>query len=157
LVPVALFFLSLAIVGAWQAFETTFNPAVAAIRQHPVAVTGTVVEVVIDGFGGDPALDYTYSVGGQRFHGHDVGSYRTGNVLEKKPGDHVPVEYAAAMPEVSCLAGSDDCPNDIFAPGLAAYLFWALAFLMLLGLGLFFGGRAAIGRFRNRSTRPRTG
>jgi hypothetical protein len=141
LVPVGLFVITLVIVGAWQAFESVANPAVAAIRQHPVATTGTVVEAVIDGFGGDPAVDYTYIVAGQSFRGHDVASEATGNVLDKKPGDPIPIQYAATMPEVSCVAGSTDCPNSIYAPGLAAFVFWALALVTAVLAGLTFGLR----------------
>src|SRR5438067_6782605 len=118
LVPVGLFVLSFPIVVAWQAFEARFNPAIAAIRQHPVSTTGTVVQVVIDGFGGDPAVDYTYTVAGNSYPGHDVGSDATGDVLDKKPGDPIPIQYASTMPGVSCVADSMDCPNDIFAPGM---------------------------------------
>src|SRR5205823_8974814 len=133
LVPVGWFVISFVIVGTWQAFESISNPAVAAIRQHPVAATGTVLEPVIDGFGGDPAVDYTYMVAGRTFRGHDVGSNATGNVLEKRPGDPIPIRYAATMPEVSCVAQSTDCPNDVFAPGLVAFAFWTLALVTAIG------------------------
>ena len=144
LVPVGLFVISFLIVGGWQAFESLSNPPVAAIRQHPVATTGTVVEAVIDGFGGDPAVDYTYIVAGQSFRGHDVASDATGNVLDKKPGDAMPIQYAATMPEVSCVAGSTDCPNGVFAPGLVAFVFWTLALVAALGAGLTFAERATV-------------
>ncbi|HEY4844051.1 MAG TPA: hypothetical protein VII89_00010 [Candidatus Dormibacteraeota bacterium] len=156
LVPVGFFVVSLAIIGAWQAFESSFNPAVAAIREHPVQATGRVEEVVIDGFGGDPAVDYTYIVAGRTFHGHDVGSSATGNVLEKNPGDPIPIQFAATIPSVSCVAGSEDCPNDVFAPGVAAYLFWALVILSAVGAGLYFLIRAAIRGLRHRSAAPKS-
>lgn len=156
LVPVGFFVVSLALVGAWQAFESSFNPAVAAIRGHPVQATGSVEEVVIDGFGGDPAVDYTYVVAGRTLHGHDVGSSATGNVLEKNPGDPIPIQYAATMPSVSCVAGSEDCPNDIFAPGIAAYLFWALVILSAVGAGLFLLTRAAIRGLPHRLAAPKS-
>jgi hypothetical protein len=141
LLPIGLFVFSFVIVGAWQAFESISNPAVAAIRDHPVAATGTVVEVVIDGFGGDPAVDYTYMVAGHSFRGHDVGSDATGDVLDKKPGDQIPIQYAATMTNVSCLAGSMDCPNDVFAPGLIPSVFWTLVLVAAVLIPLAFAGR----------------
>ena len=148
LVPVGLFVITFVVVGAWQAFESVSNPGVAAIRQHPVASTGTVVEAVIDGFGGDPAVDYTYVVAGQSFRGHDVGSDATGNVLDKKPGDAIPIQYAATMPEISCVAESTDCPNSIYAAGLFTFVFWALALVTAAAAGLTFGTRAIVGSLR---------
>lgn len=141
LVPAGLFVISFVIVGVWQAFESVSNPAVAAIRQHHVAATGTVVETVIDGFGGDPAVDYTYIVAGRSFRGHDVASDATGDVLQKKPGDPIPIQYAATMPEVSCVAGSTDCPNSVFAPGLVAFVLWTLALVAAVVAGLTFAVR----------------
>jgi hypothetical protein len=154
LVPVGLFVVTLAIVWAWQGFESITNPAVAAIRQHPVPATGTVVEPVIDGFGGDPAVEYTYVVAGHKFRGHDLASEATGNVLDKKPGDPIPIQYAASMPEVSCVAGSTDCPNDIYAPGLFTVVFWTLALVTAIGACLTFGLRAIAPFFRRT---PRSG
>src|SRR2546430_16444334 len=87
LLPIGLFVFSFVMAGAWQAFESISNPTVAAIRDHPVAATGTVVEVVIDGFGGDPAVDYTYMVAGHSLRGHDVGSDATSEELNKNTGD----------------------------------------------------------------------
>jgi hypothetical protein len=153
LVPVGLFVISFAMVGASQDFESISNPAVAAIRQHPVATTGTVVEAVIDGFGGDPAVEYKYIVAGHSFRGHDLASDATGNVLDKKPGDPIPIQYAATMPEVSCVAGSTDCPNSIYAPGLVVFVFWTLALVTAVLAGLTFAVRAiARGRGSERRT-----
>ena len=155
LVPVGLFVLSFAIVVALQAFATTFNPAISAIRQHPVSATGTVVQVVIDGFGGDPAVDYTYTVAGSSYRGHDIGSDAIGEVLDKEPGDPIPIQYAATMPGISCVAESMDCPNDTFAPGMFASIFWTLAVLTAVGAGLTFAMRAFVRSF-GRGSRKRT-
>jgi hypothetical protein len=144
LVPVGLFVSTLVIVWAWDAFQSLSNPEVAAIRQHPVAATASVVEPQIDGFGGDPAVDYTYLVAGHRYRGHDIASDATGNVLTKKPGDPLPIQYAATMPEVSCVAGSTDCPNSVFAPGLYTIVFWALALVTAIVAGLTFAVRALV-------------
>lgn len=77
-----------ALIGpiAWQQFEGATSPEVAAIKSHPIATTATVVEPVIDGFGGDPALTYRYSVSGRTYDGFDLGNEKTGDVLAMKPG-----------------------------------------------------------------------
>jgi hypothetical protein len=156
LVPVGLFVSTLVILWAWDAFQSLSNPAVAAIRQHPVATTASVVEPQIDGFGGDPAVDYTYFVGGHGYRGHDIASDATGNVLTKKAGDSLPIQYASTMPEVSCVKGSTDCPNSVFAPGLYTLVFWVLALVTAIAAGLTFAVRALVrGLRRGRGKRLR--
>ena len=140
-----------ALIGpiAWQQFEGATSPEVAAIKSHPIATTATVVEPVIDGFGGDPALTYRYSVSGRTYDGFDLGNQKTGDVLAMKPGGPVAIVYAATMPNVSCLVGSTDCPNDIYDPAIPAFAFWGI----LVG-GSFIGttvvGIVAIARGRRR-------
>ena len=140
-----------ALIGpiAWQQYEGATSPEVAAIKNHPIATTATVIEPVIDGFGGDPALTYEYAVSGRTYDGFDLGNEKTGDVLAMKPGDHVAIVYAATMPNVSCLVGSTDCPNDINDPAIPAFAFWAI----LVG-GSFIGasvvGLVLIARFRRR-------
>lgn len=145
----------IALVGpiAWQQYEGATSPEVAAINSHPIDSTATVVEPLIDGFGGDPALSYRYSVSGRTYDGFDLGNEKTGDVLAMKPGDHVAIIYAATMPGVSCLVGSTDCPNDVYDPEILAYAFWGI----LVG-GSLLGG-AVVGvtlvarsRHRQRST-----
>ena len=118
----------IAVIGpaTWQQINGLTSPEVAAIRNHPVSATATVVEPVIDGFGGDPALTYHYSVAGRTYDGFDLGNEKTGDVLAMKPGDQVAIVYAATMPNVSCLDGSTDCPNDIYDPAIPAFGFWAV-------------------------------
>ena len=142
---------AIAIAGpiAWQQYEGATSPEVAAIRSDSIAASATVVEPVIDGFGGDPALTYRYKVSGQTYDGFDVGNEKTGNVLAMRPGDHVSIIYAATMPGVSCLAGSTDCPNDVYDPAIQAYAFWGI----LLGGSLFGGavvGVIVVARARHR-------
>jgi hypothetical protein len=102
------------------------SPEVAAIRNHPVAGTATVVEPLIDGIAGDPALAYRYTVSGRTYEGFDIANAETGDVLAMKPGDRVSIIYAGTMPNVSCLKGSTDCPNDIYDPAIPAFGFWAI-------------------------------
>ena len=126
---VGLFATTYAGVGGWQLYESASNPAVAAIREHAVSITATVIQPEIDGLGGDPAVSYRYTVGGRSFTGYDVSSEATVDVLGKQPGDPIPIQYAATMPGVSCLAKSNDCPNSVYGPYLFVVVFWALALI----------------------------
>ncbi|PZR79013.1 MAG: hypothetical protein DLM65_11605 [Candidatus Aeolococcus gillhamiae] len=135
LAVVALSLATAIVVGTWDLLHQQFDPSVAAIRDHPIAATGTVIQPEIDGLGGDPAVSYHYSVGGHIYDGYDVASSATGDVLRLKAGDHVPIQYAAAVPSVSCVAASTDCPNGVFDPYLAAFVFWALALVLVFALG----------------------
>lgn len=118
-----------------QQFEGLTSPEVAAIKNHPVRATATVTEPLIDGIGGDPALAYRYTVSGRTYDGFDIANAETGDVLGMEPGDPVSIIYAASMPNVSCLEGSSDCPNDIYDPAIPAFGFW----LILIG-GSLLGG-----------------
>jgi hypothetical protein len=117
-----------ALIGpiAWQQYAGATSPEVTAIKSRPIPTTATVVEPVIDGFGGDPALTYRYSVSGRTYDGFDLANEKTGDVLGMKPGDAVSIVYAATMPSVSCLVGSTDCPNDVYDPAIPAFAFWAI-------------------------------
>ena len=143
---ICLFLVTFAIVGGWQLFESITNPAVSAIHTHPVAATAKVIEPEIDGVGGDAAVSYRYSVGHHTYDGFDVGSKATGDVLVKRPGDPIPIQYAATMPQVSCVADSTDCPNSVYDPYLFAFVFWALALLT----GLAFAIRSLARHMRRR-------
>ena len=114
------------IVTGWEAFHN--RAGVAAIREHPVVATGIVIEPEIDGFGGDPAVAYHYTVGGRTYEGYDIASPATGDALRLTAGDRIPIQYAATMPEVSCVAQSTDCPNSVFDPYFGVFVFWSIAF-----------------------------
>ena len=123
------------VVASWDLLQARFDPSVAAIRAQAVATVGVVVQPMIDGFGGDPAVAYRYTVTGHTYDGYDIGNSAAGNVLALKPGDPIHIQYAATMPSVSCLAGSTDCPNDVFDPYFAVFIFWSLALIATIGLG----------------------
>jgi hypothetical protein len=143
---VGLFALTFALVGGWQAYESSTDPAVSAIRIHPVPAFGQVVEPEIDGFGGDPAVSYRYAVGGHTYTGFDLGSKATGDVLAMRQGDRIPIEYAATMPQISCVAESTDCPNSVYDPYLFVFVFWALAVVTGVVVGGSFAIRASVRR-----------
>jgi hypothetical protein len=79
-----------------------------ALRAHPVATEGTVTDVYINGFGGDPMVDYRYTVGGQTFTGSGNAELNQGGALAQKNGDIVEIKYAAAKPWVSCTCNPAD-------------------------------------------------
>lgn len=112
--------LVIAFIGpiAWQQREGATSASVEAIKTSPIRGSATVVQPEIDGLGGDPALEYRYTVSGRTYQGQDIGNAVVGDVLSKRRGDHVPIIYAAAMPQVSCLVGSTDCPNSAFDPAV---------------------------------------
>ncbi len=108
---------------------------------------------MIDGFGGDPAVAYRYTVSGRTYDGFDVGNQQIGDILSMKPGDHVSIAYAADMPQESCLEGSTDCPNDVYDPYLRAFMFWAILIVGNL-LGGFVIGVFLLARLLRRSRVP---
>jgi hypothetical protein len=135
-------------VAGWQLYESAANPAVAAIQDHAVSATATLIQAEIDGPGGDPAVSYRYTVGGRSFTGYDLASKATGDALDKRAGDPIPIQYAATMPDVSCVAESTDCPNSVYDPFLFVVVFWALA---VITAGVAFTRTALRKRRRRRS------
>ena len=123
----------------WQQYEGATNPAVAAMKSHPIPTTATIIQPEIDGAGGDPGLAYRYTVSGRTHDGFDIGNAKTGDVLSMRAGDHVSIIYAATMPQESCLVGSTGCPNDVYDPELAAVMFWAVLLAGGLVGGVFLG------------------
>lgn len=57
----------IAVGGALSAWEVLDFPT--DLARHPVPGTAVVSDSFINGFGGDPAVDYTYTVHGQRYWG----------------------------------------------------------------------------------------
>ena len=88
------------------------DSALRELRSHPVRATAKVTDVYIDGFGGDPTVDYRFEVDGNSYTGSGTGGeLGNGDVLRLNPGEHVAVEYAAGHPSASCTcdaARADD-------------------------------------------------
>jgi hypothetical protein len=115
-------------------FSLFHGPANEELRQHPVNARATVTDVYVNGFGGDPTVDYQFTVDGQTYIGSGTGGeLGNGNVLELKPGSTVAIQYAAFDPSLSCTCDArtaDDwrLPTTAFnAPAL-------LEFVPLLGM-----------------------
>lgn len=112
-----------------------------ALRAHPIATEGTVTEtdVYINGFGGDPTVDYRYTVRSQTFTGSGNAELNQGGALAQKSGDIVHIKYAAAKPWVSCTCNPAD------QSGL-----WRLVFVLPVAVLIF----ASVWDRRHRQGRP---
>jgi hypothetical protein len=74
----------------------------ASLAAHPVTTVATVTDTYINGFGGDPAADYRYTVGGRTYSGSGEDSLN-GADLESSVGSHLNIEYARDAPWESCM------------------------------------------------------
>jgi hypothetical protein len=92
--------------GAWAAFAAASFPS--ALAHDPVRVQGTVTDTFINGFGGDPAVDYRYSVAGRSYRGWGTGGSGYPDLLSLKPGDGIQVFYARGAPSKSCACNPSD-------------------------------------------------
>jgi hypothetical protein len=105
----------------------TFSSALAA---HPVRAYATVTDQFIDGFGGDPSVDYRYTVHGRTYTGSGTGELGGENPSTLHRGDPILIEYAAAAPSQSCTCsakGSADRTRLAGFPLLAAPLIILIA------------------------------
>jgi hypothetical protein len=93
-----------AVLAAFYMMPLAFEaPNVDQLRAHPVRTLAAVTETYIEGFGGDPTVAYTYTVGGDTYHGTGTGGeLDNGDVLRLVPSDRVNIEYAATDPGLSC-------------------------------------------------------
>jgi hypothetical protein len=87
-------------IASWSqvAKSATFPRAVA---EHPVRTEATVTSLYINGLGGDPGVEYKYSVGGHSFTGSGDGRLG-GESMPLQRGEKVAIEYAASQPSESC-------------------------------------------------------
>jgi hypothetical protein len=105
-----------------------------AFRRDPVNALATVTNVYINGFGGDPTLDYRFDVDGQTYTGSGTGGeLGNGNVLELKPGSAVAIQYAASDPAISCTCDARTA-DDWRLPTTALNRPALLLFVPLLGM-----------------------
>ena len=94
---VAIFCALAAVDSVWHLL--TFPTAIA---EHPVRAEGTVTANIINGFGGDPALQYRYTVAGRTYKGEGKGELGHQSPESMRHGDPVAIEYAANAPSESC-------------------------------------------------------
>lgn len=80
----------------------------AALAADPVATKARVTDSFINGFGGDPAVDYDYWVDGKRYTGWGTQDDRHRDLLSLGAGDTVTIRYARAAPGKSCMCNPKD-------------------------------------------------
>jgi hypothetical protein len=68
---------------------------------RPTTTRAVVTDEFINGFGGDPAVDYRFSVGRRRYTGYAVAGRDYHGKLKK--GDRIRITYDGANPAKSCL------------------------------------------------------
>ena len=76
------------------------------VASNPVRVEAEVSDVYINGFGGDPGVDYRYRVAGRDYSGSGDGALGQENLLALHPGDPVAIEYARGSPSRSCTCNA---------------------------------------------------
>jgi hypothetical protein len=106
------------------------------VSSDPVRVEAQVSEVYINGFGGDPGVDYRYRVAGREYSGSGDGALGRKNLLGLHPGDPVAIEYARGNPSRSCTcnARSGAPPSTPVAIAIALVLLAPLAALSVRNL-----------------------
>ena len=69
-----------------------------ALAHDPVTTEAKVTDSFINGFGGDPAVDYEYRVDGKHYTGWGTQDDRHRNLSSLRAGDIVTIRYARAAP-----------------------------------------------------------
>jgi hypothetical protein len=95
--------------GAGSAFSALTFPQ--ALAQHPIPATATVTDHFIDGFGGDPNVDYRYTVQGRTYTGYGIGGLGGRFALDLHVGDPVAIVYARDSPGASCTCDPAAVPT----------------------------------------------
>jgi hypothetical protein len=123
--------LLLALAGPLILFH---GPANDELRQHPINARAIVTNVYINGFGGDPTVDYQFDVDGHRYIGSGTGGeLGNGNVLDLTFGSSVAIQYAASDPSLSCTCDARTA-DDWRLPATAFNAPALLNFVPLLGM-----------------------
>lgn len=79
-----------------------------ALALDPVPAEATVTGSFINGFGGDPAVNYVYWVDGRRYTGWGTTDTRHRNLLSLAAGALVSIKYARSAPSQSCMCTPTD-------------------------------------------------
>ena len=98
----------LAAFAAWSGLDVTYHSATfpREVASNPVRVEAKVSDVYINGFGGDPGVDYRYRVAGRDYSGSGDGALGQENLPALHPGDPVAIEYARGSPSQSCTCNA---------------------------------------------------
>jgi len=105
---------AVAVLACLGGFSTVVKSATfpRAVAQHPVRVKATVTDSYINGFGGDPGVDYEYRVGGRLYAGSGNGKLG-GEPMPLQRGGKVAIEYAADAPAESCTCDAVHAPPSL--------------------------------------------
>lgn len=128
-VVVAAFIAVGGVLSAWDVLNFPTD-----LARHSVPGNAVVTDSFINGFGGDPAVDYTYTVHGRSYGGW--GEHVPGNpdLLSVTPGRIIPIEYASSNPAHSCTCDAGKEPygwSPAAEDALAALPFFALLLVIL--------------------------
>jgi hypothetical protein len=93
-----------------------------SLAHDPVTREAKVTDSFINGFGGDPAVDYEYWVDGKHYTGWGTQDDRHRNLLSLRAGDIVTIRYARAAPWQSCMCTPNDENGSAVAYVVAAAL-----------------------------------
>ncbi len=111
------------------------GPGPDALRRQPLNAQASVTDVYIDGFGGDPTVDYTFQVSGRTYSGSGTGGeLGNGDVLKLQVGDSVAIQYATTDPALSCTCNARTADSWRLPRGGGVDPFDLVAFLPLVGV-----------------------
>jgi hypothetical protein len=109
--------------GVWGMIDLAAFPP--QLGKHPIRTTARARSIGINGLGGDPYVDYAYTVNGKTYTGWGTAQLGHEDVLGLEPGDLVAIEYEATAPSQSCTCDAreerDSRPYNI-ALGIAMIL-----------------------------------
>ena len=117
----------------------------AALAHDPVTAEARVTDSFINGFGGDPAVNYEYWVDGTQYVGWGTQDDRHRDLLSLQAGATVTIRYARATPSASCMCNPSAEKGDAVAYAVDA------AFIAPLPILLF---RTRQRRRRGRAAEP---
>ncbi|HYM15600.1 MAG TPA: hypothetical protein VEZ14_08570 [Dehalococcoidia bacterium] len=111
------------------------GPGPDALRREPVNAQASVTDTYIDGFGGDPMVDYRFEVNGKTYEGSGTGGeLGNGDVLRLHAGDYVAIQYAATDPSLSCTCDARNASSWRLPPGGGLDPADLMLFLPLVGV-----------------------
>lgn len=105
------------------------GPGTQSFQGHVGATQATIDTTYINGFGGDPAADYHFTVSGSAYHGSSTSN--TTRLLDLKQGDTVNIQYSTLNPSISCIC--DDATPDLLMGPITINYWGAVYALPLLG------------------------
>jgi hypothetical protein len=103
-----------------------------SLASHPVPASAVVTDSFINGLGGEPAVNYTYSVNGKVYRGWGDYVPGGGDLLSVRPGTTIPIQYALDDPANSCTC--DAAHEDFGWKGALRYFVFILPLVIMIGV-----------------------